>query len=63
VSPRHARVGDDDRAAFGAAGLAALCADIEAAATGGSGTDLPRLVGDVALEFDRVRASLIAELR
>jgi HPt (histidine-containing phosphotransfer) domain-containing protein len=50
-------------AAFGAAGLAALCAAIEAAATGGSGTDLPRLVGDVALEFDRVRARLNAELR
>jgi HPt (histidine-containing phosphotransfer) domain-containing protein len=50
-------------AAFGATRLAELCAEIERLAPGGRGTDLSTLVHDVALEFDRVRASLSEELR
>lgn len=50
-------------AAFGATRLADLCAQIERAMPGDSSVDLSQLVGDVAVEFDRVRASLKAELQ
>jgi HPt (histidine-containing phosphotransfer) domain-containing protein len=50
-------------AAFGAIRLADLCAQIEQATPGDSGIDLSKLVDEVAVEFDRVRATLNAELR
>lgn len=50
-------------AAFGAVRLADLCAQIEQAPPGDSGVDLSKLVDEVAVEFDRVRARLNAELR
>jgi HPt (histidine-containing phosphotransfer) domain-containing protein len=50
-------------AAFGAVRLGALCAEIEDATPGQGKIGLARLVDDVTLEFDRVRASLTEELR
>jgi HPt (histidine-containing phosphotransfer) domain-containing protein len=49
-------------AAFGAAGLAALCSEIEAIATAPGSSDLAMLVGAVAVEFERVRTALTEEL-
>ena len=50
-------------AAFGATRLADLCAEIEHSAPGVGATQLSRMVDDVAVEFERVRASLREELR
>jgi len=50
-------------AAFGPSRLADLCAQIERATPGDSSIDVSKLVDDVAVEFDRVQASLIVELR
>jgi HPt (histidine-containing phosphotransfer) domain-containing protein len=49
-------------AAFGAVRLGALCAEIEEAAPTAGAIGLAKLVDDVTLEFDRVRASLTGEL-
>jgi histidine phosphotransfer protein HptB len=49
-------------AAFGATRLAELCAGIEQAAPGDGSVDLSTMVNAVAVEFDRVRASLSEEL-
>jgi HPt (histidine-containing phosphotransfer) domain-containing protein len=48
--------------AFGAAGLAALCAEIEAIATASEPDGLAMLVDAVAVEFERVRIALTEEL-
>jgi HPt (histidine-containing phosphotransfer) domain-containing protein len=50
-------------AAFGAMGLADLCAQIETAVFTGGGTGTESLLRELPLEFDRVRAALETELR
>lgn len=49
-------------AAFGAARLAALCAEIEEVAMASVAGDLAVLVNAVVVEFERVRAALTEEL-
>jgi HPt (histidine-containing phosphotransfer) domain-containing protein len=50
-------------AAFGASGLAELCAEIEAEAPGGAAPGLGRLIEAVAKEFELVSTALTEELR
>jgi HPt (histidine-containing phosphotransfer) domain-containing protein len=49
-------------AAFGATGLTALCAEIEATRATRKWVSLATLVDAVAMEFERVRSSLTEEL-